>query len=308
MTGYVQEGATVSAAAPYAVGPYDGALLGDLFGVSLGSYQEGADGEFATVGVFRLEKWTGAAWTRGEAVYWDDDARECTVVASGNTLIGCAYAAAAFAADVALVRLNGSAVPLIRVVEGLITAHDHDGLYLPVGSPPVLTGDGTVWDDLVFEMTPTRRGATDKPDFDATNNGLLFPQNDPAEILYINVQMPHRWKEGSIVYPHVHWHQTANQTPVFKLDYRWCPLGGAVPSWTTGFAMSHKVFTYAAGTLHQISTNSSGLSGSGNGMSAMLQLKFYRDDNAYTGDALVTSFDLHIECDGIGSVSELSKA
>ena len=59
-----------------------------------------------------------------------------------------------------------------------------------------LIGDATTFDDIVFELTETRRGASTKPDWDATNLGFLFPQNDPTEIINITNQIPHKWKVG----------------------------------------------------------------------------------------------------------------
>jgi hypothetical protein len=184
------------------------------------------------------------------------------------------------------------------------STHNHDTAYLAVGSPPVLTGEGTVWDDLVFQMTQTPAG---KPDFDTTNNGLLFPNNNVNEIIYINVQMPHCWKEGSTIYPHVHWHQANSATPVYKIDYRWIEMGAAVPSWTTGYTMSTKAYPYTSGTIHQLSSNSTGISGVGHTLSSILQIKLYRNDSAYSGDTLVTSFDIHYEIDSMGSSAEYTK-
>ena len=51
---------------------------------------------------------------------------------------------------------------------------------ITTGSEP-LTMTDTVWDDLRAPFTQTKRGALDKPDFDYTNVGLLFKQNDTAE-------------------------------------------------------------------------------------------------------------------------------
>jgi len=53
----------------------------------------------------------------------------------------------------------------------------------------VAVGQG-LWDDLRFPATATRQGALAKPDFDYTNIGLLFPQNDPTEIIYMIDQLP----------------------------------------------------------------------------------------------------------------------
>jgi hypothetical protein len=185
--------------------------------------------------------------------------------------------------------------------------HDHDTTYLAIGAPPVLTGTGTVFDDLMVQMTQGLQGANAKPDFDNTNVGLLFPNNNSTERVYLNVQLPHNWKEGSTIYPHVHWHQSAATTPVFQMDYRWANIGAAAGSWTTAYTMSTKAATYTSGTIHQISSNAAGIDGTGKTMSSILQIKLYRNDSAYQGDCLVTSFDIHYEIDSLGSNTEYGK-
>jgi hypothetical protein len=185
--------------------------------------------------------------------------------------------------------------------------HDHDTTYLALGAAPVLTGAGTVFNDLVFQMTQGLQGANAKPDFDNTNVGLLFPNNNTAERVYINVQMPHNWKEGSTIYPHVHWHQSAATTPVFQMDFRWANIGAAAGSFTTAYTMATKAMPYVNGTIHQISTAAAGIDGTGKTMSSILQIKLYRNDSAYQGDCLVTSFDIHYEIDSMGSNEEYVK-
>ena len=41
--------------------------------------------------------------------------------------------------------------------------------------------DDIQWDDFRFPATSSKLGANDKPDFDFTELGFLFPQNDTAE-------------------------------------------------------------------------------------------------------------------------------
>ncbi len=172
-----------------------------------------------------------------------------------------------------------------------------------------LVGTATVFDDLLIEMKESLRGSQTKPDWDSTNFGLLFPRNDTSEYIVFNVQMPHRWKEGTTIYPHVHFFQDQNVTPTFKIDYRWVNIGASVPSFTTGYTMSTIVGsqTWTTGMLHRVVGNSTGISGSGKTISSMLQIKLYRDDNTYSGDCLVVSFDIHYEIDGLGSSLEYTK-
>jgi len=177
------------------------------------------------------------------------------------------------------------------------------------GKPQTLGADETrsAWNDLSVPLTQGKQGNTLKPDYDYTDLGHLFPQNDPDEIIYMTFQMPHYWKLGSVVYPHIHWHQEADQAPVFKIDYRWTNVGGAVSDTWVTYVMDVVTQPYTSGTLHQLNAGTGGIDGAGKGISSELQVKLYRDDNAYSGDALATMFDIHIEIDAFGSELQFTK-
>lgn len=181
-----------------------------------------------------------------------------------------------------------------------------DYMYIDQHGQPHLNGKGTVFDDLVVPLTTSKQGANAKPDYDFTNNGYLFPQNNATEILYLIVQMPHAWREGSTVYPHVHYQQAAGTAVTFKIDYKWFNAGEAVPaSWTT-LTMGTNVFTYVSGNLHQISEGD-GIVGTGKKISSILLIKLYRQDNTTTGDVLTLQFDIHYEKDSMGSAEKYEK-
>lgn len=162
------------------------------------------------------------------------------------------------------------------------------------------------YDDLVMPATSTKQGSNLKPDFDETNVGYLFPQNDTSEVLYLIYQLPHRWQEGSVIYPHVHFRQTGSATPTFKLAYSWHNVGEAIPSYTT-LTMATMVATYTSGSIQQIARSTSGIDGAGKTISSILTCKLYREDNAVTGDVLMYQVDLHILADSHGSRLEYTK-
>lgn len=110
MKNFIQEGETLTLAAPYAVSAGGGALVGSIFGVAQDTLANGVEGEFQLEGVFELTKVGSQAWTVGVKIYWDNTAKVCTTVSMSNTLIGVAVAAVAGGAGDVLgkVRLNGS--------------------------------------------------------------------------------------------------------------------------------------------------------------------------------------------------------
>lgn len=171
----------------------------------------------------------------------------------------------------------------------------------------VLSGSATVWDDLVFPLTQTKQGANLKPDFDETNVGYLFPRNDTTEILYLIGQIPHGYKLGSNIYPHIHWRQSAVENPVFKIDYKWFNIGDPIPAAFSTYVMNEKKLPYTSGSIHQISSGSIPIDGTGMEISSVLVMKLYRDDNVYVGDVLAFQFDIHVEKSHIGSRTEYSQ-
>lgn len=106
MKNFVQDGDFLTLAAPYAVASGAGALVGSIFGVATADVANGADGEFATCGVFDLAKTSAQEWTVGAKIYWDDTNKVCTTTALNNTLIGAAVAAAANPSAVGRVKVN----------------------------------------------------------------------------------------------------------------------------------------------------------------------------------------------------------
>lgn len=164
------------------------------------------------------------------------------------------------------------------------------------------------WTDLRTPMTPSQINPTNsKPDFDYTNIGLLFPQNDTSEIVYTSFQMPHSYKEGSDIEPHIHMGQALDLQAVFKLEYIWVNIGDTLPATWTTITLDTYGVEYVSGTLHQILKASAHIDGTGMNISSILKCKLYRDDNVYTGDVLVSDFDVHYQEDANGSVEEYVK-
>ena len=52
--------------------------------------------------------------------------------------------------------------------------------------------------------------------------------NNTEEELFFAAQIPHAWKEGSNIYPHVHWYPTNTDTGnvIWGLEYTWANVNG----------------------------------------------------------------------------------
>jgi hypothetical protein len=135
------------------------------------------------------------------------------------------------------------------------------------------------------------------------------------------IQMSHRWKLGSVVYPHLHWVQTAAAMPNLLISYRWNINGGlnTYPAWTP-IVHSANAYTWSTGALNQITKFGSITPPTGAGLSDLLHIRIFRDvanestlfggaevDVDVQDNAFASSFDIHFEIDQAGSDEEYVK-
>jgi len=107
MKNYVQAGEHLTVAAPYDAAGGTGVKTGSIFGIAQGDVLSGANVVLVRKGVFSVAKVSAQAWTVGAKIYWDDTAKLFTTVATSNTLVGAATAAAANPSAVGEALLTG---------------------------------------------------------------------------------------------------------------------------------------------------------------------------------------------------------
>lgn len=105
MKNYKRPGKSIAAVATAPVASGDLVVIGALVGVASTSAAAGETFEAALEGVFEVPKTSAQAWTIGAKVYLTSGG-EVTTVASGNTAMGHAFAAAADPSAKGLVRLS----------------------------------------------------------------------------------------------------------------------------------------------------------------------------------------------------------
>lgn len=135
---------------------------------------------------------------------------------------------------------------------------------------------------------------------------------------WVGFQINHDWQAGTTVYPHIHWFQDQNNNPNFLMQYRWQINGGAkVTAWTS-VVCNALIHTYVSGTLNQTSDVAAGIPAPvGYALSDIIQIRVYRDNannsglfagaDAYTTTVGITSVDIHIKVDMLGSHTEYVK-
>ena len=196
------------------------------------------------------------------------------------------------------------------VLSTLRVGVDPDYMNVATDGTVTLSGEATAWDDFAVPLTPGRQGALSKPDYDYTELGLLFPQDDAAEIANMIFQMSHSKLMDSALHFHAHYIQSVTEQPTFKIDYRFYNNGEAVSGgWTTiSTADGDKgLFDWSSGDILQIATFPAIAAPSSETVSANLDVKLYRDDNDVTGDVLAKYIDFHFQVDSFGSSEEYSK-
>lgn len=108
MKNFVQQGHSLSLAAPYNVLSGAGFLVGAIFAVAAFDALLGEQVEGVLHGVYTLPKTSAQAWTEGALIYWDNTNKRCDTDGTVGMLIGTATDVAANPSSTGTVRLNGT--------------------------------------------------------------------------------------------------------------------------------------------------------------------------------------------------------
>ncbi len=180
---------------------------------------------------------------------------------------------------------------------------------LECGSQKTLELQTTVWDDEKIPIGAMIPGAVPPTvgTFFGSVSVLLFAPGAMNEV-YLTIQLPHRYKEGTDIEAHVHWSPTSTSTLNVKwnLDYHWKNIGAAF----TGAATTISVTDPGNGVTgeHQVAAFPT-ITGSGQTISSMLVCRLYRDatNDNYPQNAALLEFDIHFEVNTLGSRQEFIK-
>jgi hypothetical protein len=203
-----------------------------------------------------------------------------------------------------------------------------------INSNLVIESDGTlrmdntatVWNDLMVYPDATTKGGSNPPSWGVafkknsagTSQGVylwMFASNAEEE-LYFAVQIPHDYKIGSDIFPHVHW-TTVSGTPseanvVWGLEYTIVAMGGSFP--TTQTLKSGSVIASIgtpSGTGQHLINDFNAIDGTGLGISTVMVCRLYRavtdPGDTFSNAVGFLGFDIHYEQDTHGSRLQWSK-
>jgi hypothetical protein len=165
-----------------------------------------------------------------------------------------------------------------------------------------MTGSATYWDDVVIDGLAVRPGGTAPGLAGGISGGLYLYAFDAAsdESVHFTVQLPHGYKEGSTIYPHIHWYSPQASTNVVRwgLEYQWANVAGTF-SGSTVYAEPAN-----AGLTNQLA-DFTAITGTSKTISSILVCRLFRDadhaNDTFAYDASLLSIDFHVEMDTLGS-------
>jgi hypothetical protein len=182
-------------------------------------------------------------------------------------------------------------------------------------------GNATVWDDLRIEPVIKAVGINDPTFTKWFDNGSgsrgVYVYNFSDEItanqkeLFFTIELPHGWKEGTTIYPHIHWIPNSNgtsQRPVFGFEYTWSEKGSVFGN--TAIIYTDTLSPNDANLVqykHYVSRVAAGItpSSSQNEFSSILIGRLFRfsgdASDTFTGICGVLHIDFHYESDTLGS-------
>jgi hypothetical protein len=168
---------------------------------------------------------------------------------------------------------------------------------------------GIKWDDMrapASGINPS--GSLAPPTFDTADGSLVFSK---GKVITIWFQVPHTWKQGTPLKPHLHWTKTTIATgiPNWQIKYKFANVGEVMPAFTplisgieavpnSNIVGKHSVFEFPD------------IDATDKLISSMLCIYLQRTNNAsdtYVDDVKLLEFDIHYLVDSDGSTQEFIK-
>ena len=191
---------------------------------------------------------------------------------------------------------------------------DHKGLLVEAGR--FLQMDDA-WDDLRFPAQAINpAGQASAPDVDTANTGLLLFDDITTEVVAGLAQMPHAWREGSNIVPHVHWAKTTSAAGnvLWQLDYEVVANGDVA---ALNYPDQLQTSSVVDGTPDDDTANRMLISSfgeidmTGHEASVLIFWKLSRIGgdaaDTYGADALLAELDFHYVIDSLGSDEQFTK-
>lgn len=247
------------------------------------------------------------------------------------TKISEATARTAASTDMVPVEVSGDPTAYRVTVEGIVDLAKTGSLesaqigavsggnYTNIGTDGTLTlaGAATAYEDLRIDGLSTRTGVvapTDEVGFRGNSNfySRNFVHNQADEVQF-SVQLPHAWKEGGELFPHVHFSPWITNTGAgacqFIMEYYFANVGDVYPTPPLTYTMT-KTWSGSQQWYHLIALNATPITTTLKTISSVMKCRLYRDNtvsNNLAGKVALLYIDFHYEVDSFGSSQEYIK-
>lgn len=175
-------------------------------------------------------------------------------------------------------------------------------------------GTATCFDDLNIPGLAIRTAGVNEPTLSAfgSSTKIYTFSGTTMNECFFTVQLPHGYKEGSDIEPHIHWCPMTSPASTLNvrwgLDYQWQNRAAVYSATDTSILVT--AATGTTGYTHIVSSFGA-ISGAGKTISSILVCRLYRlpadAADTYTNAAGLLSFDFHYEIDSIGSNTATTK-
>jgi hypothetical protein len=171
------------------------------------------------------------------------------------------------------------------------------------------------WTDLFVPVNAVKVPAAQAPTWTAYKGTRVLAFSDQSvagneERVYFSIQLPHGYKEGSDISPHVHWvgENNAAENVVWQLSHSWANIHGVFPTETL---LTVEAANSTTPDYHNMSEFPD-IGGTGKTLSSMLLCELRRNSSnvldTFAGkDAYLLEFDVHFQMDTLGSQQEFTK-
>jgi hypothetical protein len=166
---------------------------------------------------------------------------------------------------------------------------------------PVLSNP--VWDDYRIGASVIQIGPANQPSWDVFIGSIRMPAFAVNEEVFFDIQLPHDWKPGSQIRPHVHWAPNgavvANNDQVkWAIEYEITDMDEVYGGTATITGEETMAVPGIVQKHHFLTEIGAPLSMTGFEESCVMICRLYRtaaSAQEYAGDAVLLSFDLHYQ-------------
>lgn len=193
---------------------------------------------------------------------------------------------------------NGAAV-----IDGPVIASGDFVITCPAQKTLALTT--TVWDDIIILPSNLRPSGTTPPSWTVFQGGIyaLAFTNAQSDEVYGSFELPHDYKEGTALHPHIHWAPSTNNNGRCDWTFEYTAQNmnsGAFPVNDT--SITYQQVGGGIALAHQFISASAAIPGAGRKIGDVVVFRLARPTgDGFTGDAFLLSFGVHYEIDTMGS-------